>query len=74
MDTMTEPEVDLMEFGATQVSSIMTAITNVIDVAGIIEILAAAIGVAAVFVFMWWGIRKGARMIMGAIRKGRLGV
>lgn len=71
---MEEPEVNTLDFGVTQLQSILTSITNVIDVAGIIEILAAAIGVAAVFVFMWWGIRKGARMIMGAIRKGRLGV
>lgn len=63
-----------MDFGVTQLQTILSSVTSVIDVAGIIEILAAAIGVAAVFVFMWWGIRKGARMIMGAIRKGRLGV
>lgn len=71
---MEEPEVNTLDFGVTQLQTIMTSVTDVIDVAGIIEILAAAIGVAAVFVFMWWGIRKGARMIMGAIRKGRLGV
>ena len=62
------------DFGVTQLQTIISSITGTINVTSIIGILAAAITVAAGFAFMWWGVRKGARMVMGAIRKGRIGV
>ena len=59
-------------FGVSQLQTIISSITRTINVTSIISILAAAITVAAGFAFMWWGVRKGARMVMGAIRKGRI--
>ena len=67
-----ETEVDLMEFGSTQLETILSAVTGVIDVSTIITLLATTIGVAAVFVLMWFGIRRGIRAIMSAVRSGRL--
>lgn len=53
---------------------VVTAITGLITNANIITILAGAAGVAIGFVFMWWGVRKVSKIIMGAFRKGRLSV
>lgn len=62
-----------MEFGVTQLQSILTSLTSVIDVTTIVGFLVAIIGVAAVFALMWFGVRKGLSMVMGAVRKGRIG-
>lgn len=63
-----------MSMTTTELTSIMSSLTGVIDVKTIVGFIAAIIGVAAVFVLMWFGIRKGISAIMGAVRKGRLGV
>lgn len=63
-----------MDMTVTQLQSILTSLTGVIDVTTIISFLAAIIGVAAGFVLMWFGVRKGISAVMGAVRTGRLGV
>lgn len=63
-----------MEMTTTQLQSILTSLTGVIDVTTIIGFLAAIIGVSAVFVLMWFGVRKGVRSVMSAVKKGRLSV
>ena len=63
-----------MDFTTEQLTSIMSSLTGVIDVTTIVGFLGAIIGVAAVFVLMWFGIRKGVGAVMGSIRKGKLGV
>lgn len=63
-----------MNMTVTQLQSILTSLTGVIDVTTIISFLAAIIGVSASFVLMWFGVRKGISAVMGAVRKGRLGV
>lgn len=63
-----------MEMTTTQLQTILSSLTSVIDVTTVIGFLAAIIGVAAVFVLMWFGVRKGISAVMGAVRKGRLGV
>ena len=63
-----------MVMGAEQAGQIMTAITTTINVTAILGILVKVIGVAIIFVFMWWGIRKAISAVMGAIRGGSLGV
>lgn len=57
-----------------QVSAIIAAIKGQISVAAVSEVLVAAIGVAIVLVFFWWGARKVTRVIMSAFKKGRLSV
>lgn len=54
-----------------QVVSIIQANINVNTVS---TVLAAALGIAAIFSFAWWGARKVLRMIMAAFRKGRVSV
>lgn len=64
----------VMDFGVSQLQEILTSLTSVIGVTEIVSFLAAIIGVASVFVLMWFGVRKGISAVMGAVRKGRLGV
>lgn len=63
-----------MDFTTEQLTSIISSLTGVIDVTTIVGFLGSIIGVAAVFVLMWFGIRKGVSAVMGSIRKGKLGV
>lgn len=58
--------------GWSDLSSVLTAITGQISVTTVIAVIAGAIGAAIGLVFMWWGVRKLIRVIMGAFRKGRL--
>lgn len=58
--------------GWSDLSSVLTAITGQISVTTVIAVIAGAIGAAIGLVFMWWGLRKLIRVIMGAFRKGRL--
>lgn len=53
---------------------VISAITSQVTVANIISFLARGVGLSIVFVFFWWGVRKLARMIMKASRKGRLNI
>lgn len=64
----------VMDFTVTELQSILTSLTGVIGVTEIVSFLAAIIGVAAVFVLMWFGVRKGISAVMGAVKKGRLSV
>lgn len=58
--------------GWSDLSSVLTAITGQISVTTVIAVVAGAIGAAIGLVFMWWGVKKLIRVIMGAFRKGRL--
>lgn len=52
--------------------SVIDAITAQVSVANIVSILAAAAAIAITFVFMWWGVRKVTRMVMGSARSGSI--
>ena len=56
----------------SDVKSIIDAITAVFQVKTIVAIIAGVLGSVMVFVFMWWAIRRVARIAMAAIRKGRV--
>ena len=43
-----------------------------ISVSSVIGVLAAVIGAAIGFVFMWWGVRKTKSVLMSAFQKGKL--
>lgn len=58
--------------GWSDLSSVLTAITNQISTTTVLGVVAGAIGAAIGLVFMWWGIRKLIRVLMSAFRKGRL--
>lgn len=53
---------------------VISALTNQISVSSVVEVLAAVIVVCVGLVFMWWGVRKVASMLMAAFRRGRLSV
>lgn len=55
-------------------SSILTAMTGQISVSTIVGVLAAAIGAAIGFVFLWWAVRKLMSTFFSGFRKGRASV
>lgn len=55
-------------------SSVITNLTNQINVSTIVAIIASAIGICVGLVFMWWSLRKVVKMIMAAFRGGRASV
>lgn len=52
--------------------SVIDAITAQISVTQVVGVLAAAAAIAITFVFMWWGVRKVTRMVMGSARSGKI--
>lgn len=63
--------------GTTAVSAdawadVLSALTGQISVTSVVGVLASVVGAAIGLVFMWWGVRKLARVLMGAFRSGRL--
>lgn len=52
--------------------SVIDAITAQVSVTQIVGVLAAAAAIAITFVFMWWGVRKVTRMVMGSARSGKI--
>lgn len=51
---------------------IIDAFNAQVSVSSVIGVLAAVIGVSIAFVFMWWGVRKSANVLMSAFQKGKL--
>lgn len=51
--------------------SVIEAITGVISISAIVEVLAAVTGITVTFAFMWWGVRFATAKVMKAIRKGQ---
>lgn len=58
--------------GWSDLSSVLSAITDQISVTTVIAVVAGAIGASIGLVFMWWGVRKLIRVLMAAFRKGKL--
>lgn len=55
-------------------SSILTALQAQISVSTVVEVLAVLVGAAIGLVFMWWGVRKTAKVLMSAFKKGKLSI
>lgn len=55
-------------------SAVVNAMTGQISVSTIVATLAVFVGAVIGIVFMWWGVRKAVRTIMGAFRKGKVSV
>lgn len=53
---------------------VLAAMTGQISVTTIIGVLAACVGAAIGFVFMWWGVRKLLSTFFSGFRKGRASV
>lgn len=50
----------------------ITAIQNQVSVSTVVGVLATLAGIGVGFAFMWWGIRKAQRVIMGSAKSGKL--
>lgn len=64
-----------METGAIAMAdfqSVLTALTSQISVSTVVGVLATAASAAVGLVFMWWGVRKVAQVLMSAFKKGRV--
>lgn len=55
-------------------TSVLTTLQEQISVSTIVEVLAVAAGAAVGLAFMWWGVRKLVKVLMGAFRKGSVNV
>lgn len=55
-------------------SSVLTALQAQLSVSTVVEVLAVLVGAAVGLVFMWWGVRKTAKVLMSAFRKGKLSI
>ena len=53
-------------------SSVLTTLQSQISVSTIVEVLGVAAASAVGFAFMWWGVRKLIRVLMGAFKKGKV--
>lgn len=56
----------------TAIKPIFDKILGQLSVANIVGLLAAVIGAGIAFVFLWWALRKGIKILMSAIRKGKV--
>ena len=59
---------------ASDWASVLSSITSQISVSTVVGVLATTVTAGIGLVFMWWGVRKLARTIMAAFRKGKLSV
>lgn len=53
-------------------SSVLSAMTSQISVTTVVGVLASVVTAGIGLVFMWWGVRKLSRVLMGAFRGGKL--
>lgn len=54
--------------------TVIDAIGDQISVSTIVAVLGTVVASSVGLVFMWWGVRKVSRAVMGAFRKGKLSV
>lgn len=57
---------------STAFTSVLTALQGQISVATVVEVLAVGAGAAVGLAFMWWGVRKLAKVLMSAFKKGKV--
>lgn len=57
---------------STAFTTVLAAMQQQISVATVVEVLAVAAGAAVGLAFMWWGVRKLARVLMAAFKKGKV--
>lgn len=56
---------------ASTIMDILEAITSVFSVSQIVSMIAGILGVSMTFVFLWWGVRKGAKSVLSAVTRGK---
>lgn len=63
-----------MTFTATELGTVITQITSIINVSAIISFIVAILAVGLVLTLMWFGVRKALRTIMGSAKSGKVRV
>lgn len=63
---------DVTPIDSTAWSSVMDGLTAQLNVQSIVGVIAALVGACVGFVFLWWGVRKGARALISAVKSGKL--
>lgn len=56
------------------IMDILTAITSTFSISQIVAMIAGLLGVSMGFVFLWWGVRKGSKMIFKAVKSGKFSI
>lgn len=56
------------------IMDILTAITSTFSVSQIVSMIAGLLGVSMAFVFLWWGVRKGAKIVIKAVKSGKFSI
>lgn len=75
MDFMTMVAFDsATTVGPDAWASVLSALTGQISVTTVVGVIASVIGAGIGLVFMWWGVRKLVRTLMGAFKSGKLKV
>ena len=59
---------------STDWSSVIEAMTAQISVSTVVGVIAVTVTAGVGLVFMWWGVRKAARALMSAFKKGKLSI
>lgn len=59
---------------STDWATVISALTNQISVATVVEVLAVIAGACVGLAFMWWGVRKAVRALMSAFKKGKVSI
>lgn len=62
---------DTTTVSTATIMDILKAVTNVFSVTQIVAMIAGVLGVSMTFVFLWWGVKKGARVIIAAVKSGK---
>lgn len=68
---LAEPAATMAPIGYDEISSILTSVTSQFSVSNIVAMIAGILGVTVVFVFLWWGVRKGFKAITKAATRGK---
>lgn len=55
-------------------ADVLSALTGQVSVTTVVGVIASVIGAGIGLVFMWWGVRKLVRTLMGAFKSGKLKV
>ena len=61
------------DIGADVVTPVTSAINQTVTVSNVVAVIVAGLGIALVFVLLWFGYRKLRNMAMSAMRSGKLG-
>lgn len=56
---------------ASDWAQVITDVTSQFSVTNIVGVISAMVVAGIGFVFLWWGVRKGLRSIMSAVKRGR---